>query len=119
MVSERALIKTGFFARYLCKKLKIKFYSKKINVPGLAKKSGLSDEMAGRNARYEYFEELSKIHKFTKIATGHTFDDNIETILLNIVRGTGLAGLTGIPSKARHYYQAVIGNCQRRLAEMA
>jgi tRNA(Ile)-lysidine synthase len=85
------------FCRQICHDLKIKFYSRRVNIPVLARKGRLSLEEAGRVARYAYFESLAKKHKLTKIATGHTLDDNVETVIFNITRGCGLDGLTGIP----------------------
>jgi tRNA(Ile)-lysidine synthase len=85
------------FCRQTCQTLKIQFYSKRVNIPSLARRRGLSLEEAGRETRYAYFESLAEKYGYTKIATGHTFDDTIETVLLNIARGCGLDGLVGIP----------------------
>lgn len=85
------------FCSQLCRNLKIKFYSKRMDIPALAKRRRLSLEEAGRKARYAYLESISSQHGYSKIATGHTFNDNIETILFNIARGCGLEGLSGIP----------------------
>jgi tRNA(Ile)-lysidine synthase len=87
------------FCQEICQKLHIKFYSKRLNVPALAKKQGLSVEEAGRDARYAWFDSLSENYGYHKIATGHTLDDSVETILFNMARGSGLAGLAGIPRK--------------------
>jgi tRNA(Ile)-lysidine synthase len=85
------------FCHEICQKLHIKFYSKRLNIPALAKKQGLSIEEAGREARYGWFESLSENYGYHKIATGHTLDDSVETILFNMARGCGLSGLSGIP----------------------
>jgi tRNA(Ile)-lysidine synthase len=85
------------FCQVLCNKLNIKFHSKRLEITSLAKRMRLSFEEAGRLARYEYFQLLSAKFGYSKIATGHTLDDNVETVLLNLVRGTGLHGLSGIP----------------------
>lgn len=61
-----------------------------------AQQHGLSIEMAARELRYGWFRELSKLHQCQWIATGHHLDDSIETFFLNLSRGTGLHGLTGI-----------------------
>lgn len=87
------------FCKDLCRKLQIKFYSKKTNIPAISSKQKLSSEEAGRKTRYDYFEALSEKYGFTLIATGHTSDDNAETVIFNIARGSGLAGLAGIPPK--------------------
>ncbi len=58
----------------------------------------LSTQMAARQLRYEWFEKLMKIEKYDWLATAHHADDQVETMLLNLGRGTGLAGVSGIPS---------------------
>lgn len=85
------------FCKKLCQKLKIRFHSKRMNIAGMAKRKKFTLEEAGRQARYEYFHLLAAQYGYSKIATGHTLDDNVETILLNLIRGTGLHGLSGIP----------------------
>ena len=64
-----------------------------------AKISGISIEMAARELRYEYFEQIRKQHQFHYIATAHHRDDLIETFFLNLSRKTGIKGLTGIKEK--------------------
>jgi len=88
------------FCAELCAKLGIEFYSKKIDLvgrddPGVPRKNETL-ESAGRTARYEYFAELKREHKFDKIATAHHADDQAETVLMRILRGTGISGLAGI-----------------------
>ncbi|MGN0622240.1 MAG: tRNA lysidine(34) synthetase TilS [Porcipelethomonas sp.] len=83
------------FCRRLCEKLDIPFTAVRYDVPGYAKEKKLSIEEAAREIRYEIFS--SHMHKNGKIATAHTASDNAETVLINLVRGTGLKGLAGIP----------------------
>lgn len=87
------------FVGELCKKLGVKFYSRKTDVLRLAKASGETTEEAGRTARYAFFDEIARKHKIDKIATAHNKNDNIETVLMRIIRGTGIDGLGGIPIK--------------------
>lgn len=87
------------FCRHLCRRQKVKFHSKKVNVPAVSKNTGLSLEEAGRQARYGYFHSLRCRFGYDKIATGHTADDSVETIIFNMIRGSGLRGLTGIPAR--------------------
>lgn len=87
------------FVGELCKKLGVRFYSKKTDVLSLAKASGETTEEAGRTARYAFFDEIARKHKIDKIATAHNKNDNIETVLMRIIRGTGIDGLGGIPIK--------------------
>lgn len=81
------------FSRKFCQKLKIPFTSKQVDISGLADKEGLSFEQVARRERYKLFNSIPA----DKIATAHTLSDSVETVLINLVRGTGINGLTGIP----------------------
>ena len=65
----------------------------------MAKKKGVSIQMKARALRYSWFNELLKTNKLSKIATAHHLDDQLETILINLTRGTGLKGLRGMKVK--------------------
>lgn len=82
------------FCKDLCNKLKIHLYCEKIPVTEYAKEHSLSLEEAGRNLRYKTFE---KYRMGGKIATAHNKKDNAETVIFNLIRGTSLAGMGGIP----------------------
>lgn len=69
----------------------------KINVPHLAERSGVSLEMAAREARYDFLARTAKEVGAHCIATAHTADDLVETVLLKLARGAGMQGLAGIP----------------------
>jgi len=85
------------FVRGLAEQLGLEFTSDRVDVPALAKESGESLEEAARGARYEFLERAAREVGANKIAAGHTVDDNVETVLHRILRGTGLEGLRGIP----------------------
>lgn len=85
------------FCKMICNNLNIEFYSEKIDVPTFAKIERLSIEEAARNIRYKKLNDYQEISKSSKIVTAHNLDDNTETVLLNLFRGTGLKGLSGIP----------------------
>ena len=85
------------FVKALAQKLGLPFFCKTMDIQGLAKKEHLSIEEAGRNARYAFFVQIADTHGYTKIATGHTLDDNAEQVLMNLLRGSGPKGLCGIP----------------------
>ena len=85
------------FVKNFALKLDLPFHCKQKDVAAYAKKHKLSVEEAGRDVRYNFFNYLSDRHKYTKIATGHTKDDNAELVLINLLRGTGPKGLSGIP----------------------
>lgn len=92
------------FAKSFCEKYKIPFYIEHKNIPELAKKYGISEEEAGRDARYAFLKSLD----FDKIATAHNKNDNAETVLHHIIRGSGLDGLAGIPVKRGNIVRPVL-----------
>lgn len=78
------------------------FEVKAVDIHNLKKKLKLSEEEAGRRARYRFLFQVAKKYSATVIALGHHFDDQAETILLNIIRGCGVDGLAGMqPGKSR------------------
>lgn len=85
------------FCTKITEKLGIKFFAVKKNVKAYAKENKISLEEAGRIIRYEEFGKLSESKGFSKVATAHNADDNAETVLLNLIKGAGLNGITGIP----------------------
>lgn len=76
---------------------KIPLFIKQFDTEFYAKEAKLSTQIAARELRYEWFYELLESNNFDYIITGHHADDNLETFLINLSRGTGLEGLTGIP----------------------
>lgn len=82
-----------------CIKRNIPFNYLKVDVPNLAKEKKLSEEACGREIRYEFFEKIRVKENAQLIAVAHNLNDNIETILLNEIRGCGLKGLTGMDFK--------------------
>ena len=83
------------FVRELAGQLGLPYAVRHIDAAALALENHLSVEEAGRNARYAFFAETAG--EGGRIATAHTLDDTIETVLMNLIRGTGLHGLCGIP----------------------
>ncbi len=86
------------FSRKLCEEYRMEFFFKRVDVPEKAQNEKKSIEEAARDARYEFFAELSVRHGFNKIATAHTLSDQCETVLFNIIRGKGLISVSGIPA---------------------
>ena len=68
------------------------------DVRAAAERRGVSVELAGREERYRFLTETAEKTGCRKIAVGHTADDNVETILQRLIRGTGIRGLAGIPA---------------------
>lgn len=85
------------FVKALADKLDLPFFSEQKDVRAYAKKQGLAIEEAGREVRYHFFDQVAKNHGYKKIATGHNKDDNVELVLMNLLRGAGPKGLSGIP----------------------
>ena len=82
------------FVRSLCEDLRIPLTVSRADVPARCAETGESAEEAARVLRYRFFDSLEGF-----VATAHTQDDNLETVLLNLIRGTALRGLCGIPPK--------------------
>jgi tRNA(Ile)-lysidine synthase len=77
----------------------IPFHLKRFDTKAYAENHGISTQMAARDLRYQFFNDLLDEKEYRYIATAHHLSDSLETILLNLVRGTGIDGLTGIPVK--------------------
>ncbi|MBT4056199.1 tRNA lysidine(34) synthetase TilS, partial [Candidatus Peregrinibacteria bacterium] len=84
------------FVKNLAKKHKIPFKHTKIDIATLSRAKKKSVEETGRDIRYKFFNKLYKDYKADYILTAHHLDDNLETILLNFIRGSNLQGITGI-----------------------
>jgi len=80
--------------------IKIPFHTIRFDTNDYAKLNGISVEMAARELRYEWFEKLRTKYDYDLIAVAHNLNDNVETLILNLVRGTGIAGLAGMKPKA-------------------
>lgn len=95
MIREEAASDCDFVRRY-CKSVEIPFESYTYDVPALAAKSGRSIETEARLVRRELIKELISSGKADKVALAHHADDNAETVLMHILRGSGIDGLRGI-----------------------
>ncbi len=87
----------ALFTKGVAGDLGLPFYMERGDVKGLKRASGLSLEAAAREVRYEFYRAVAKAHGYNRIALGHHGDDNAELILMNLIRGTGPRGLSGIP----------------------
>lgn len=88
--------KDALYVSKLCEDMGIIFFVKSINVPKYCENEGLSLEEGARKIRYEMFYEIKDKIKANKIAIGHNLNDQAETVMMRIMRGTGLKGLKGI-----------------------
>lgn len=87
------------FVEAFCADKGLTFELANADIPGIAKETGTTSEEAGRNYRYGFFCELAEKYRAEKIAVAHNSDDNAETVLFNIFRGSGIGGLKGILPK--------------------
>ncbi len=85
------------FVKDFSKKNDVKLYIESVDVNSHSKKMKQSIELAARELRYEALEKVFQKEGFTKIATGHNLDDNVETFIFRLLRGTSIRGLKGIP----------------------
>ncbi len=103
-----------------CKQRKIECFIKKVDIKNLSKEQKLGTEEMGRKVRYDFFEETAKKVNATKVATAHTANDNSETVLMNILRGTAISGLKGIEISRKDEnitYIRPLRNCTRQEIE--
>ncbi len=87
--------------RRWCRLLDVPLFSKRVAIRSLAKKNKRSIEDMGRIERYRFFERKARQLGHAKIVTAHTLDEQAETVLMRLIRGAGLRGLSGIPFKRR------------------
>ncbi len=87
------------FVRELAARLEMPVYVRHCDVEREVEEKGISVQMAARELRYEWFEALEKEHVFDAVATAHNLNDSVETCFLNLARGTGIRGITGIPPR--------------------
>ena len=101
------------FVKDFCEKIGVQFYSKSIDIQKIANNNKIGTEEAGRNARYEFFDEVLKKTDSNKVAIAHNKNDKVETMIMNVLRGSGIAGLKGIePIKNGKYIRPLI-ECER------
>ena len=98
----------ALFVQQLCEPKGVPFYSVAFNTKAFAKTHKISIEMAARQLRYEWFEQVRQQSGHQYIATAHHLNDTIETILLNLTKGTGIAGLRGIKSKKENIIRPLL-----------
>lgn len=88
------------FVQALAENYQLPIHTTRFNTQEIAEKEGISIQMAARDLRYEWFDELRQKHSYNYIAIAHNKNDLIETFLINLARGTGIKGLTGIKEKS-------------------
>lgn len=94
--------KDEYFVGEMAKKLNCPFFSKRVDVQALTREEGFSIEDAARRCRLEFFMEAARQFNVKKIVLAHTRDDQAETVLLRLLRGTGLRGLTAMQPRMEY-----------------
>lgn len=105
------------FVKDIADKYKVPFHLVKFDTTNEAKQRKLSIQETARELRYKWFEEIRKQHQYHYILTAHHADDNIETVLLNFFRGTGVKGLRGIEVKHSHIVRPLLFARRSQLEE--
>lgn len=105
----RAGASDAAFARAFARRLGVRFIAGSADVPGLARQRKLSVETAARHARQCFLAAAARRLRCTAVATGHNRNDQAETVLMRLIRGTGLTGLAGIPRRNGMYIRPLLG----------
>ena len=106
------------FTSNLAKQLDVPFFSTRFNTKRYASTHGISIQMAARDLRYQWLEEIRADFDFQYIALAHHQNDTIETMLLNLTRGTGIAGLHGILPKRNKLIRPLLYLTRDKINEM-
>jgi len=96
------------FVSHYCKKNNLQFFTRSFDTKTHAEQKKVSIQMAARNLRYAFFNELMQANSFTCLLTAHHLSDNVETFLINIIRGSGIAGLKGIAQKSENVVRPLL-----------
>jgi len=107
------------FVKDLARRFSLPFHAKKVNVKEFASASGLSLQHAGRELRYAFFNDIAKTYNYNKIAIAHTLDDQVETFLLRIIKGTGIRGLSSIPIRRGAIIRPFLSTYRSEIEEYA
>lgn len=105
------------FVKNLAEKFDIPFFSTQFNTKEISESEGISIQMAARDLRYEWFEEIRSKYSYDYIAIAHNRDDVIETFLINLTRGSGIKGFTGIKSKTGNIIRPLLFAARKEILE--
>jgi len=115
-IREEANIEEAYVTE-LCEKLKIPFFSKKVDVTNLAKEEKKTVEEMARNVRYETFNEVLRKVGANKIAVAHNANDLAETVIMNLIRGSGIKGLCGIQKSSGYIIRPLLNVTREEILE--
>jgi len=107
------------FVRSMAKSNEVPFFATSFETSKFSKTNKISIQMAARELRYTWFKQLAKEHAIDYILTGHHLNDTLETFLINLSRGTGIDGLTGIPEINDMYVRPLLPFSRNQILEFA
>ena len=99
LLREAASDGDAAFVSGYCTAHGLQYFEQSFKTKDHAKTNGISTQMAARELRYQWFDTLKNDHEFTHLLTAHHLDDQLETFLINLGRGSGIKGLSGIPDQ--------------------
>lgn len=103
------------FVKAYCNKHNIPYYTKSFLTKDYATTRKLSTQMAARDLRYNWFNDLMVTYEYDFLLTAHHLNDSLETFLINLARGTGLSGLTGIPEESGRTIRPLLPFSRKRI----
>ncbi len=102
-----------------CTNHQVPFFLKEINTKKFAEQANLNTQLAARKIRYEWWEQLLEEHNFDFLATAHNLDDQMETFFINVLRGTGIKGLLGIPPGRNYFIRPMLSISRKEIEAYA
>ncbi|PBQ34338.1 tRNA lysidine(34) synthetase TilS [Sphingobacteriaceae bacterium] len=107
------------FCKALSKKLGVKLYTKHFDTQAYCIANKATIQVAARNLRYQWFNELLKEHDYAYLLTAHNANDVVETIFINLLRGTGIKGIKGISEKAEQLIRPLLNFTKEEIESYA
>ena len=107
------------FVKEWCDRHKIAFHSKRVDTNKYATENKLSTQMAARELRYDWFDELLSTVKADYVCTAHHLNDSIETVIINLARGAGIEGMMGIPVKSKNRLRPLLFASRQQIEDYA
>ena len=111
--------KEAIFLNNYCLENKIKLYQKEFDTEGYAIANKISIQMAARDLRYQWFDKLAKDKNYNFVAIAHHLDDQSETFFINMIRGTGIAGLHGIAKIKNNIIRPLLFSTREEITQYA
>jgi tRNA(Ile)-lysidine synthase len=111
--------KDEVFVREFAENNNIPFYSTRFDTTGFATQNGISIQMAARELRFNWFEVIRTKYGYDSVAIAHNLNDNVETFLINLTRGTGITGLTGMKPRSETLIRPLLFATREQIAEFS